>query len=291
MLAREAGAPFDDPGFLFEIKWDGYRALVERTESGRVHLWSRSGRDLGRDLPALAASLTEVLATPCLLDGEIVALHEGRSDFPRLLRRVEPIVYVVFDLLRWRSEDLVGLPLRERRARLVDRIVPSDRLLISEGVVGVGTGYFASVCALGLEGMVAKELRSPYRPGIRSAAWRKVLNLKEGTFSVVAAEASDGDHLAAVYVADGEGRTVARVAGLPPAAAHAVRARAGSALAHKTKAGEQLLAVAPGLRCRVRYRSVLPDGKLRHPVYAGLFDEAPGPSPPEGPDTDKVAPA
>lgn len=269
MLAREAERAFDDPDFLFEIKWDGYRALLARDAAGHLHLWGRSGRDLAQDLPALARGLAEDVVTPCLLDGEIVALNEGRSDMTRLARRQEPIAYVVFDLLRWRDEDLLELPLRERRARMVDRVAGTDRVLRSEGVVGAGLGYFRSIQDLGLEGMMAKELRSPYRPGARSRAWLKVLNLLEDTFAVVAAEPAAGERVAALWVADEAGRTVARVAGIPALEAREVRARVDP---HGTpsEGAPPVLAVRPGLRCRVRYRSRLADGKLRHPVYGGL---------------------
>lgn len=273
MLAREAVEAFDDPGFLFEIKWDGYRALAERAPDGRLHLWSRTGRDLSPRFPALAEALRQEIVHPCLLDGEIVALAEGASDIRRLQRRQEPIVYVVFDLLRWRTEDLLPLPLRERRARLADRVGGSDRLVRSEGVVGAGVSYFRAVRAAGLEGMMAKALRSPYLPGVRSDAWRKVLNLREGTFAVVAAEPGPADGVAAVWVADVDGRPVARIAGLPPAAARRVRARAAGHVLAPGGSRRPALAVAPGLSCRVRYRSVLPGGKLRHPLFAGLVAE------------------
>ena len=269
MLAHEAERAFDDPAYLFEIKWDGYRAVLARDDAGHLHLWSRSGRDLAQDLPALARALREEVQTTCVLDGEIVALSEGKSDMARLAHRQEPIVYVVFDLLRWRDEDLLALPLRERRARLVDRVPGSDRLLRSEGVVGAGLGYFRAIQSMGLEGMMAKELRSVYRPGRRTRAWLKVLNLLEDTFAVVAAEPAADERVLALWVADEDGRTVARVAGIPPKEALEVRARVDSH-DERPPGSPPLWRVRPGLRCRVRFRARLADGKLRHPVYGGL---------------------
>jgi ATP-dependent DNA ligase len=274
MLAREAGAAFDDPRYLFEIKWDGYRALAERRPDGALHLWGRSGRDLARDLPALRVALAEDITRPCLIDGEIVALAGGKSDFLRLAQRREPIVYVAFDLLRWRDEDLLALPLRERRARLADRLAGGgDRLLRSDGVTGAGVAYFRAICDLGLEGMMAKNLASPYLPGTRSSAWLKILNLREATFAVVGAEPAAGERVAALWLADAAGRTVARVAGIPIADARRVRARLVGAAHGGADSQGRVWPAAPGLRCRVRFRSVLPDGKLRHPVYAGLEGE------------------
>lgn len=271
MLAQEVAAPFDDPNFLFEIKWDGYRALLERGAEPGVRLWSRGGRDLARDLPALAAALEEEVPDRVLLDGEVVALLDGRSDFERLARRAEPIVYVAFDLLSYHGDSLLHLPLRERRARLADKVRPTSRLLLSEGVVGAGTSFFKGIRALGLEGMMAKDLHSPYRPGKRTAEWRKVLNLEEGIFPVLALETGDAGTVVALWLRASDARAdpVARVAGLP-AAERAWLTREAGAPMPLAGVGRPLWTPPPGLTCRVRYRKTRTGSKLRHPVYAGL---------------------
>ncbi len=272
MLAREAAGAFDDPAFLFEVKWDGYRALLERDGRGHVHLWGRSGRDLGGDLPDLRAGLGEELRRPCLLDGEVVALRDGRSDMTRLRARREPLVYMAFDLLRWDGGDLLELPLRERRARL-GAVPAGPRLVRSEGVVGSGRAYFRGIAARALEGMMAKDLRAPYRPGVRSRTWLKVLNALEERLAVVAAEAGAPGRIAALWLADGEGRPAVRVAGIPAGDAAAVVARLHR---HRDPAAPGTVwPVAPGLLCRVRHRGRTDGGPPRHPVYAGLEEEAP----------------
>lgn len=276
MLAQEVAAPFDDPDFLFEIKWDGYRALLQSDSPGDVHLWTRSGRDLARDLPALSAALAEELPEAVLLDGEIVALQDGRSDFERLLRHEEPIVYVVFDLLTLHGDSFLELPLRERRARLADKVRPSSRIILSEGIVGAGTSFFKGIQDLGLEGMMAKDLHSPYRPGRRSAAWRKVLNLHEGTFPVLALELDDTGTVAALWVrAAGESSDpIARVAGLPVSERSLLTQMAGPSLMD-VPTTRRLRRPPQGLACRIRYRKIQAGGKLRHPVYVGLVAGTP----------------
>jgi ATP-dependent DNA ligase len=267
MLAQEAAGPFDDPAFLFEIKWDGYRALLERDAHGHVHLWGRSGRDLGGDLPGLRSGLDDEVRRPCLLDGEVIALHEGRSDFARLRSRREPVVYVAFDLLRWEGDELLALSLLERRARLA-AVPAGPRLLHSQGVVGTGLAYFRAVCAQSLEGVMAKDLRAPYRPGARTSTWLKVLNALEERFAVIAAEGRAPGRIDALWLADGEGRPVGRVSGVPAVDAATVLAHLDRGA--PASAGAPLRPLVPGLFCRVRHRGRPEGGALRHPVYAGV---------------------
>src|SRR5262249_28017573 len=121
-----------------------------------------------------------------ILDGEMVVLHGGLPDFRRLLSRDQarrpltirllarslPATYVVFDLLYCRYQSLLTEPLQQRRARLQQLVheIGQPALVLSEGIVGAGTAFFRQACRLGLEGMVAKQLASRYRPGRRSTA-------------------------------------------------------------------------------------------------------------------------
>jgi ATP-dependent DNA ligase len=125
-----------------------------------------------------------------ILDGEIVVLRQGKPDFGLLLSRNQtraplrirslarmlPAIYVVFDLLYHRFESLLALPLGERRERLekLMRRNTHPRLVFSQGVIGSGKAFFAEVCRLGLEGVMAKRITSRYRPGRRTGAWIKI---------------------------------------------------------------------------------------------------------------------
>jgi len=120
MLAGTAPAPFSDDNWLFEIKWDGVRAIA--TVGTTVSLRSRNDRELSGQFPELAE--LAVLAPGTVLDGEIVVMSGGRPDMQALLPRLQesaprnggaPVTYIVFDILRRGEEDLTGLPLTERR--------------------------------------------------------------------------------------------------------------------------------------------------------------------------------
>jgi len=168
--------PFDDPEWLFDVKYDGYRGLCF-LEQWRGHFVSKNGKPLNR-LAALADELAEVLAVDeAILDGEvIVADDSGRPQFYDLLRGRRAPVYVAFDLLWLDGTDLRPLPLSERRRALRDLLAKgSADPVITEAVSVEGRGceLFELMCANDLEGIVAKRLSDPYGP---RAKWWKIKN-------------------------------------------------------------------------------------------------------------------
>ncbi len=182
-----AGAPFDSEEYLFEVKWDGVRALAACGPTWR--LWGRDGVEYGDRYPELAV-LAHV-PPDTVLDGELV--RWGPSGVPTLgdiLRRHQlvhpgriarasrnfPVAYIVFDLLRLRGRSLLAEPLQARRDALQQLLhqLNEPGLVFSEGIIGAGRRFFETLVAQGHEGMMAKHLSSRYRPGRRSAAWRKI---------------------------------------------------------------------------------------------------------------------
>lgn len=178
MLATGWPAAFDDPEWWFEVKWDGYRAIVSSND-GRVRARSRRGIDLISRFPELAGL---PIPDDVALDGEVVAFDEGRPSFSNLQRRagfgggasvVEVRVnLVVFDVL-FAGEMLTGLPYEQRRAHLDELTLP-DPIIVPEPVREHGISLFAAARTQGLEGIVAKRAGSIYAPGRRSPDWRKV---------------------------------------------------------------------------------------------------------------------
>ena len=166
--------PFDDPEWLFDCKYDGFRALCY-LERGSGCLISRNG-NLMRRFDALALQVAAALAVDdAILDGEVIAADEtGRPMFYHLLRRVRSAAYVAFDLLWLDGVDLRWMPLQERRKRL-QAILPEASSIVSEpvSVVGRGRELFSLMVANDLEGIVAKRLADPYEPRTR---WLKIKN-------------------------------------------------------------------------------------------------------------------
>ena len=166
--------PFDDPGWVFDLKYDGFRGLCYLAQ-GRCRMISRNGNLMSR-----FASLGDRIAASldvgdAILDGEIISADEtGRPQFYDLLRDLRVPSYVAFDVISLNGVDLRGLPLTERRRHL-QNILPKWSPTISEALSVTGTGHklFELMCAHDLEGVVAKRLGDAY--GSR-ARWLKIKN-------------------------------------------------------------------------------------------------------------------
>ena len=188
MLAISVDKPFDDDDWLYEIKWDGYRA-VAFLDGKSLRLVSRNQNDLTSAYPELHEIPGQIRARTAILDGEIVALDDaGRPSFSlmqqrtgvgeggRRIRRTRddiPIQYYVFDLLYLDGYDLMQVDL-EQRKRLLESIVTSGNLMrYSEHWVGTGTALFAAAAQRGLEGIIAKLRTSCYLQK-RSSDWLKI---------------------------------------------------------------------------------------------------------------------
>lgn len=179
--------PFDDDGFFFENKWDGFRCLTF-LQGGSISLKSRNLRDITGKYPELMSLSDFLKEKDLILDGEICSLDErGHPDFSRMQRsfllqnpaaikkraQEEPVTYIVWDLLYKRGEDLRPRPLHQRRQFLDAVVSEGPHLFISEAVSGRGKDLFTAVKEEGLEGMVAKKRNSPYLSRTNSY-WLKI---------------------------------------------------------------------------------------------------------------------
>jgi bifunctional non-homologous end joining protein LigD len=182
MLATLVAAPFDDPGWLFEIKWDGFRVEAV-VDGGTVRLWTRGRQDAARYFGPFLEPAGWITARRAIVDGEVIALDDhGEPDFALLQDRIKgrhlspggAFVYEVFDLLHLDDRSLLAEPLEERRRLLRDVLAPDPRVRLSEDIAGDGLAFFEAARVRGLEGIMAKDRSSPYLPGIRTKAWQKV---------------------------------------------------------------------------------------------------------------------
>jgi len=174
MRARLVTRLPEGPGWEYEVKWDGYRALVLRA-SGRTDIVSRNNRLLNDRFPQLIPALASVPAAT-ILDGEIVAFDpNGRPSFNMLQNagRETPLLFYAFDVLAARGRDLLGAPLGERRDVLRDVVTPGTVLRVSEPLHASAAEMVSAARRQGLEGVVAKRVDSLYLPGRRSDAWLK----------------------------------------------------------------------------------------------------------------------
>jgi bifunctional non-homologous end joining protein LigD len=187
MLATAIERPFDSPDWLFEIKWDGYRA-VAFIDGGRVRFVSRNQNDLSGQYPELATLPKFVRARRAILDGEVVALDdEGRPSFSLMQQRTGfrpgksrlpgrqgvPVIYYAFDLLYLDDLDLRGVPLEQRKELLQERLANSGIVKFSDHYPEKGLALFRAAAQKGLEGIVAKKRDSFYEEA-RSRNWLKI---------------------------------------------------------------------------------------------------------------------
>jgi len=173
--------------WIYELKFDGYRALIIKDEQ-RVELRSRKNKDLAGMYPELAAAGSRLNADQAVVDGEIVALDaQGSPSFQALQHRGShpghQIVFYAFDLLHLDGTDLTDQPLLRRRA-LLPRVLDGSGLLASEELPGSPAAIVEAVRGLGLEGVVAKRKDSPYEPGERSDAWQKLKLENQQEFAI-----------------------------------------------------------------------------------------------------------
>jgi bifunctional non-homologous end joining protein LigD len=184
MLATLVAGPFDDPDWLFEVKWDGFR--VEAVVDGAsVRLWTRGEKDAADWYfgPFLEPP-TWIAARDAVVDGEVIALDDqGEPDFALLQARIKgrgtlgvptPFVYEVFDLLHLDGRSLLAEPLEERRRLLAGVLRADPRVRLSEHIEADGLAFFEAARVRGLEGIMAKDRRAPYLPGKRTDRWQKI---------------------------------------------------------------------------------------------------------------------
>ena len=187
MLATSVDEPFDGDDWLFEIKWDGYRA-VAFIENGKVRLVSRNQNDLTQRYPELKDLPQFVNAKSAILDGEVVALDEqGRASFSLMQQRTGfrpggrrgatnadvPVLYYAFDLLYLDGNDLRKLPLEERKKKLAALLVAGNAVRYSDHYEREGKALFEIARQKGLEGILAKKRDSIYQER-RSSEWLKI---------------------------------------------------------------------------------------------------------------------
>jgi len=291
MLATLADDVPVAPEWLYEVKWDGYRALAY-VAGGQVTLTSRRGNDLTTRFAEVARALERSLRTPdCVIDGEVCALdEEGRSSFSVMQQGSGPLVYYAFDVLEVDGEPALDLPLTERRMRLtklLDRRGTTVRLSES---FDDGRALYEAAKRQGLEGVVAKKKLSRYQPGRRTRDWLKVKTHDEQEFVVAGYTKGKGRRagrlgsLVLAVMRGGELTYVGNVgtgfdekeidrlvALLRPLEVSTPPFREVPAMPKLRK--DDVAWVEPKLVVQVEFAEWTHDGRLRAPVYKGLRED------------------
>lgn len=188
MLASIAKSPFDDKDWVFEIKWDGYRAIAE-LQKGKLRFYSRNGLDFSDRYPSLVQALKKIKHN-AVLDGEIVLLNEKNlPDFQKLQHYESnlnyPLLYYVFDLLELEGKSTESLPLTDRKKLLKKILGKNKTIRYCDHIEKEGVSFLETAQQQGLEGIIAKRKDSAYIEGYRTKEWLKIRNI-QGTEVVIA---------------------------------------------------------------------------------------------------------
>jgi bifunctional non-homologous end joining protein LigD len=302
MLAEGGWKAFDGDGWWFEPKLDGIRCLAELW-TGETVLRTRTGRDVTAQYPELHMIHELIDQVNAVIDGEIVAFDaDGKNSFETLQQRMNlanpreierarkrvPVALVAFDLLWLDGHDTTGLALEQRRELLRLIVEEDERLHLTAHVQGEGTALVKAAKAQQLEGVVAKRLGSPYVPGRRTDAWRKIklrttqdcviLGFTPGqggrgaTFGALLVGAYDEEELRWIGQV-GSGFTDALLARLLEQLQGLVRAEPAVEELHEVKGA---VFVEPRLVCEVEYLELTKGtGKMRAPSFKRLRDDKP----------------
>ncbi len=296
MLAHLADKPFSDAQWLFEIKWDGWRALAW-IRKGRLELRSRAGRVITPQYPELAELPEHVDCEEALLDGEIVVLEpDGKSSFERLQQRMNmskpsekqqrenPVMLYLFDLLYLDGYDLRETPLAQRKRLLHQRLSPGGPFRYSDHMVEKGKELYELAKAQGLEGIIGKHAESAYSSK-RSTAWLKFKITQEldavvgGWTEPRGSRMNFGALLLGLYDGKalkfiggvGSGFDEEKLGGIFAKLKPLGRERCPFDVTPQYK--EKCYWVEPKLVARVRYGEWTGEGHIRHPVFLRLRDD------------------
>ena len=288
MLARETDKAFDDADWIYEIKWDGYRAISE-INNGDVKLYSRNGLPFNNNYPVVTNALKKI-KQQVVLDGEIVILNEaGKSDFQKLQQYEDntqyPICYYVFDILSFNGEDTCALPLTDRKKLLKELINKNPVIKYSDHVVGKGTAFFEIAGKQGLEGIMAKKADSEYRKGVRTSDWLKIKHHKSEEVIIAGFTKPTGarkyfgalvlatrnekglqyaGHTGSGFTDNGLKEIYYKLAPLQ---------KTESPFKEKVKTNMPVTWVKLKYVCEVKFTEWTNDGKMRHPVFLRMRED------------------
>jgi bifunctional non-homologous end joining protein LigD len=280
LATLKAKAPSGDQ-WLHEIKFDGYRVQVHLNK-GKKRVFTRNGLDWTKRFSVIAGALD--IPGQAILDGEVVVIHEGRTNFSELQAelaagRQDRLVYYAFDLL-WRDGDLRKLPQVERKRMLSDLLGENDighPVIYSEHLTGDGQEMFEHATKLNFEGIVSKNAQAPYRSD-RNEGWLKIKTVQKGKFPVIGF-VKDPTGVAALYLGKREGKDLVYMGkvgtGWSRTVSSQIRKQLDTVVSPKSKLTKPIKKpkatwVEPTFFADVEYRDITSEGLLRQSSFKGL---------------------
>ena len=277
---------FDSGDWVFEIKWDGYRAIAEVGKKNGNRLYSRNGLSFDKAYPKVFEALSKV-KKEMVIDGEIVVYDEhGKPSFQKLqnYRNTDKytIQFIVFDLLELEGKRLTNLTLLERKTQLKKVLPKSPVISYCEHVADHGKALWAELIKMDLEGMIAKRKKSVYAIGKRSNDWLKIKNIKSQEAIIVGYTAPKGsrNYFGSLILAVMDRKKLVCIGNVGTGFTETVLKdvykkmkplqRKTSPLDVPIKETGDMFWVDPKLVCNIEFTEITEDGSVRHPVFQGL---------------------
>ncbi|HEY5407732.1 MAG TPA: DNA ligase D [Ginsengibacter sp.] len=285
MLAKETDEPFNDNNWVFEIKWDGYRAIAEKNKN-KILLYSRNGISFLSSYPIVADQLL-CIKEDVVIDGEIVVVDDtGNPSFQLLQHYGEdpdhPILYYIFDLLKLNGHETTGLSLVERK-ELLQKIIPQNEVIkYSDHIIENGKSFFQVSKEKDLEGIMAKKADSKYYPGKRTPDWLKIKHHKTQEAIIAGYTQPSGarKYFGALILAIKDGKKLKYIGhtggGFNQSSLKEMYEKMQpliqqqSPFNEKIKTNSPVTWIAPQLICEVKFAEITADGKLRQPIFLHL---------------------
>jgi bifunctional non-homologous end joining protein LigD len=288
MLAKETDKPFSSKEWIYEIKWDGYRAIAEVNKKN-VKLYSRNGNTFEASYPVVVDALKQLNIT-AILDGEIVVIDEsGRSNFQHLQYygsfNEVTMEYRVFDLIAMKGKDTTGLTLIQRKELLKELLPENDVVKYSDHIEEKGEEFFRAAQEKDLEGIMAKKADSFYHPGVRTNEWLKIKHHKTQEAIIAGfTEPGGGRKLFGALVLGiwkdkklkyightGSGFDTKGLEKMYKLLKPRIISR--SPFDEPVKTNKPATWVKPELVCEIKFTEWTKDGSLRHPIFLRLRDD------------------
>ncbi|MEP6727431.1 MAG: DNA ligase D, partial [Bacteroidota bacterium] len=290
MLTTPSAEAFDNKDWVFEIKWDGYRAIAECGEK-ELKFYSRNGLSFINKYPLVTEALTAI-KHKMIIDGEVVVLDDkGKPSFQLLQQYGEnpgyPIIYYVFDMLFLNGTDIRHLPLTERKT-LLKKALPAGKnniIRYCEHVSTNGKDFFRNAIKMDLEGMIAKKADSEYSEGVRNNDWLKIKNhnTREAIIAGFTEPRGGRKHFGALILAEQRGKQLTYIGHTGTGFTEKTLKELWQQLQpdiipqspfkEKIKVNMPVTWVKPRLVCQIKFTEKTADGMLRHPVYMGLRED------------------
>ncbi|MCM4157754.1 DNA ligase D [Gramella sp. AN32] len=287
MLATTSKEIFNDPNWIYELKWDGYR-LIANIDNGKVSIHSRNGISYNAKFPNLVKDL-EQIPQDVILDGEVVVLNKnGLPDFQALQNYDEhtegSLQYYVFDMLYLNGHSMLDLPLLQRKSLIPDVLEGLDLSMYCDHIEGMGTVFYQKAIDAGMEGVIAKQADSTYSPGYRSEKWLKIKSQESAEVLICGYTDSKGSVFGSLILGMFENDELKYVGncgtGFSSKTQKEILKKLKPLAIEKSPFDEKVSLkgrvpnwTKPEVICEVSFSEWTKTGRMRHPVFKGLRED------------------